>query len=246
MVAASEGAKSDAMPKIISLIKMCQKEEYVNCFRRGELYANRLRYYRDSGIDEYEGAVWHQPDKHRVILNDRLIPPEDFAGPIEMHLDRIDNLHVFCMFAFHSGDFETLTPANAGAFMEKQIGSIDDCIEDFGGYAVAVTRTQEFLRRVHVAMKRMYEEKRILEGRAHFVEYYDPDTFNMEILREIEIPFHKRNEFRHQKEYRIVVNTGTVGRDHRIIDIGDIQDITVAMKTEDIYRGTHISFPEDA
>ena len=234
------------MPKIIQLIKMCRNEEHSNCFRRGELYANRLRYYRDNCIDEYEGVVWHQPDNNRVTLNGRLIPPEDFAGPIEMYLDRIANLHVFCLFAFHSGDFETITPANAGSFMETQLGSIDDCIKDFGGYAVVVTKAQEFLRRVQVAMKRMGEEKRILEGRSHFVEYYDPDTFNMEISREIEIPFYKRNKFRHQKEYRIVVNTGTVGRDHRTIDIGDIQDITVAKKTEDIYRETSISFPEDA
>lgn len=225
---------------------MCQKEEYADCFLHGKLYANRLRWFRDNGIDKFEGALWHQPDKHRITLNGRLIPPGDFAGPIEAHLDRVDNLHIFCMFAFHSGDFESLSSENVKAFMENQLGSIDDCIKDFGRYSVAVTNTQEFLRRVRAAMKRMYEERCISEGRADFVKYYDPDTFNMEISKEMEIPFYKRNDFLHQKEYRIAINTDTVGCDHRTIDIGNIQDITVAMKTEDIYKGMNIHFSEDA
>ena len=62
----------------------------------------------------------------------------------------------------------------------------------------------------------------------------------------MEIPFYKRNDFLHQKEYRIAINTDTVGCDHRTIDIGNIQDITVAMKTEDIYKGMNIHFSEDA
>ena len=58
----------------------------------------------------------------------------------------------------------------------------------------------------------MHQEKRILQYRRGLVKYYDPDTFHMEISNETEIPFYKRDEFIHQKEYRIVIYTGTVGK----------------------------------
>ena len=58
----------------------------------------------------------------------------------------------------------------------------------------------------------------------------------------MEIPFYKRDEFIHQKEYRIVINTGTVGCDHRVLDVGDIRDIAFGVDTADVYSTTELRF----
>lgn len=225
---------------IYLLIKICRKKEYADCFLSGKLYANRLRYFRDQGIDKYEGAIWLQPDKCLFTLHGCLIPAEDFARPIQAQLQRIDNLHIFCIFAFHhSVGFETLSPENVDDFKANQLGSMDACRKDFGAHAVVITNAQEFFNRVDAALKRMWQEKRILRSPRCLVEYYDPDTFHMEISK---IPFYKRNEFIHQKEYRIAINTGTVGCDPLVLDIGNIRDIAFGMDTADIYSTTNIRF----
>ena len=57
--------------------------------------------------------------------------------------------------------------------------------------------------------------------KAGLVHYYDERTFHGEIPRG-EIPFWKQQRFRYQKEYRIVVRTGTKGIDPLSLAIGDI------------------------
>ena len=159
------------MPTIMSLMKICEEKQYADCFLSGKLHSNRLGYFRDQDIDRYEGAIWQQPDRGRFTLNGRLIPPEDFAGQIRTQLRRVDNLHLFCMFALHSGGFEPLSLEKADAFKTSQLGSINDCAEDFGPYTVVIANTQEFLKRVDAAPRRMHQEKRILQYRRGLVKY---------------------------------------------------------------------------
>ena len=41
---------------IVSLMKILPCKEYVEYFLDGKLYCNTVRYFRDEGYDEFEGA----------------------------------------------------------------------------------------------------------------------------------------------------------------------------------------------
>jgi hypothetical protein len=67
----------------------------------------------------------------------------------------------------------------------------------------------------------------------NFVDYYDPIVFHGEFSAE-DVPFKKRLEFKHQQEFRFVVNTGTVGDLPICLDTSCIRDIASYCKTKDL------------
>ena len=193
------------MATVFSLIKMCKKNCYANDFLDGKLYCNRVGWYIKKGIDKYEGELLLQPSKDLVIeLNKYEIPPEDLVSA-SIRLDRVSNLHVFCMFAVHSGQFTRVTPQTIGEF-RRQLEVPAPCVGDFGKHAVIVHDVKEFYRRVDSAV----EAAGYVRARG-LVRYYDPATYSMTYSHELEIPFFKRDEFSYQKEFRIALVTGSVG-----------------------------------
>ena len=52
----------------------------------------------------------------------------------------------------------------------------------------------------------------------------------------MEAAFWKCDEFKYQQEYRIAINTFVPGEDAIRLDIGDISDITMRLKTVDINK----------
>ncbi|WP_218779352.1 hypothetical protein, partial [Paraburkholderia caledonica] len=76
-----------------------------------------------------------------------------------------------------------------------------------GGFAVVTPATQ-FLDRL----------KSVLQARGQYfkgrlVEYYDDKTFHGSIQPD-EIPFWKQQHFSYQNEFRICINTKTIGMTH--------------------------------
>ena len=51
------GDPNAGRPHILFLAKLCREKEYAEGFLDGRLYANRVRYFRDHGIDLYEGVT---------------------------------------------------------------------------------------------------------------------------------------------------------------------------------------------
>ena len=217
------------MATILSLIKMCKKNCYANDFLNGKLYCNRVSWYIKKGVDKHEGEILLQPSKDLVIeLNKYKIPPEDLVSA-SIRLDRIASLSVFCMFAVHSGQFTRVIPETIGQF-RRQLEVPAACVGDFGKHAVIVRDVKEFYRRVDSAVHAAgYVSARGL------VKYYDPASFSITYSHELEIPFFKRNEFSHQKEFRIAMITRSMESEEVVLDLGrDIRDIAEYCRTEDI------------
>ncbi len=137
-------------------------------------------------------------------------------------MNRIDNLSVFCMYAAHSGNQETVSVESIDDFREM-MRIPEDCLS-FGSHAVVITNASEFLKRVKAAALR---ENYGVHGR--LVKYYDPRSFHGGSPEEIEPIFNKRDEYEHQHEYRIAI-TGVEGNGPLILDIGDISDISILME----------------
>ena len=76
------------------------------------------------------------------------------------------------------------------------------------------------------------------------VEYYDPTRFNGS-FSEVESIFRKREEYKHQKEYRFSFDTGIAGTDPLILNIGDISDITMQCKVCEINAQLEVKLPSD-
>ena len=224
------------------LVKVFSEKQHADSFVRGELYANRLSWFKniessDGRGDEYEGAVMPQRDNLVIKLTARnqetgevdeiTITPDELVAPPVLQLDRFNDLNLFCMYAAHSSDFEPQTDDPLQE-LKTHIEIPEDCLK-LGRYAVAITDVGEFVRRVHAAASR--EGYEIARG---YVEYYDPEIGTpLEPLSERAV-FRKREEFAHQREYRFAIDTGTRGSEPVVLNIGDIDDITMLLDTAEI------------
>jgi len=226
---------------IFFLVKVFDREEYARDFIKGKLFSNRLSFFRKYEEDEsanrgdkYEGVVgWHQPDQIRLEINGKIIT--DLAGPVMTQMNWHDHLNVFCIYAAHSGDFYEISEEIIEEF-KKQISIPKEC-ENLGDYAVIVTNFNKFIERVKAAAS-----SNNYGLNAGLVEYYDPTSFNGS-FSEVDSIFRKRDEYKHQKEYRFSFDTGIAGNDPLILNIGDISDITMQCKVSDINAQLEIKLP---
>ncbi len=223
---------------ILFLVKFFKagRDEHVDQFMKGKLFMNRLAYFQDierasDRADKYEAtAMWWQPHNLSIQFKDHPelnIGPQDLGGPVSMTFDYHRDLHIFCMSAMHSGKFdfvdgkfECATDENVRK-LKRQLEFSDECLK-LGDVAVVVNAGEFMLRTKRAIEKMGYRFK------ATLVEYYDPKTYHGK-FGFYEIPFRKRTEFSYQKEYRIVVDSGTKGQEALEIEIGDIRDISAMM-----------------
>ena len=236
---------------IFFLVKVFEQEEHARDFVNGAIFANRLSHFKklegDEGRgDEYEGAI--MPQREGLILtlkatnqdtgevNEITITEDDLAAPVIMVPEWFEHINVYCMYAGHSGSFESVSDDNL-LDLKKQVELPEECT-NLGDHAVVITNTKEFFRRVKAAADR--EGYRIY-GR--LVKYYDPNAGTPPARSQIESIFTKRNQYAYQKEFRIVIDTLTLGIDPITLNIGSIDDIVLRLKTRDINRGLTLNLP---
>jgi len=217
---------------IFFLTKVFDSEGYAEDFISGNIFANRLSYFREleeeeSGnrSDKHEGIVnWYQPDQIKIELNGRVLT--DIAGPASIKMHWHNHINVFCIYAAHSEELERISEETLDVF-KKQLQIPEECLK-LGECAVLVTSVPQFIDRIKKAvMDKSYGMT------AGLVEYYDPDTFHG-TFSETESIFRKQNEYKHQKEYRFAFDTGLEGDDPLILNIGNISDIAVKCKVSDV------------
>ena len=100
----------------MGLIKMCRYKEHADNLRNGILHSNRISYFGDNGNDLLDGVMLISPNVYDFKLScngtnlDNLT--EDMCGPAELRLNRVQNLNIFCMYAIHTGEFDSIGPEN--------------------------------------------------------------------------------------------------------------------------------------
>lgn len=228
---------------IYAFVRFFKTEAHRDSFLRGEIYMNRLRYFKKYEEedacnigDRHEGvSAWYQPDQIKLKIErpdtGEVILIDDFAGPVVLGLTRHEDYHVYCMSALYCDSearFASLEELRSHVLLDTEKG-------DLGDYC-SVIRGEEFVNRLHAALA---DEEKLghLVG-SGLVEYFDPDTFHgtfsgTRTFEEDQAIFRKKNCFSHQKEYRFYVYNRTSGTDPRVLKLGDLSDITVnCLKTE--------------
>ena len=142
---------------------------------------------------------------------------------------RLDHFNVFCMYAGYSGAFKEISTDNLQCF-QKQLEIPEECTK-LGRYAVLIKNVTEFIKRVRVAA-----ERENYEIWWRLLRYYDPEVGTPRLESSLDSIFSKSKEYEYQREFRFAIDNGSVGRNHIILDIGEIDDITMCMDSREINR----------
>ncbi len=223
------------MNTIFFLVKFLTEQDHVNNFIQGKIYFNKLSEFKeikDSEAsrrnDQYEGtAAWLQPEKVRMEINS-IDFSNDLAGPLTIQMNRLNHLHIFCVHAVHSGhlDLTKLSGDNIES-LRDELKIPDDCLS-LGEHAVVINNMPEFIKRVEDAA--VTNGYKLIKGR---VKYYNPETLHG-YFQNMEAIFRKRDEYSYQREYRFVFDTKTTDNCPLILDIGNIRDITLQLKSNEL------------
>ncbi|MXZ25089.1 MAG: hypothetical protein F4Y80_09545 [Caldilineaceae bacterium SB0665_bin_21] len=227
------------------LVKIFACREHAEAFREGHLWANTLGHFRqlegqDGQGDPGEGGL-RIPDGAVLTLGDTPFVVGQDIRSVVFHSNLTDRVNVVCMFALHSGllpDPNTLDLPDDQMEYRHVFKLPDSMSDDFGPHAVVVTDLKAFTERVNQSLKSLHSEGRCLLYRQGLVNYADtpPSFFDYMEDTETRVPplapvFVKGTYFRYQSEYRIAFDSGDNQEQVRILDIGDIHDITFALPT---------------
>ena len=236
---------------IFFLAKVFEQQKYADAFLRGEIFVNRLSYFKkieegDGRGDKYEGAIMlpiegltitlRAPDTITGEVDEKTMTKDDLVAPPIIEARWNDHINVFCMYAGHSGTFRSISEDNIRD-LKKQVELPEECT-NLGEHAVVITNTKEFLRRAKAAADR--EGYRMTWK---LVTYYDSNVGTPLARSEIESIFTKRDQYAYQKEFRIAIDTCTSGTHAITLNIGPIGDIALRLRTGDINRGLSLNLP---
>ena len=205
----------------IALMKIVKCEQYAQELLNGKLYCNSIQWFRKHH-DEFEGNFYVFVE--RITYGGRTIPKEHIKGPVIFHNNNA-KLHAYCMFLWSAPIVDSEIEIN----LPEQIGDLKKLASRFGQHVVIVNATK-FLDRVDETVN-----QKDIPGERGTIHYEDPENLRPESPRTR--GFNKRERFSSEKEYRFLFESQLPNCEGAAfcLDIGDIHDIAVCMKTEEIY-----------
>ena len=221
------------------LVKFFNNPTYANDFVHGRIFANRLSWFKkaedsdeSARMDRDEGTTaWMQPGECRATLSngmDSMDISDDLAAPLQIQMNWLNHLNVFCVHAAHSGDLDLESLSNDNVDALRQELTIPDRCLSLGKYAVVVKNVPAFIDRM-----RDSAQAKGYGIRYGLVKYYDPATFHGN-LHDVEAAFRKQNHYSFQREFRFIVDSGSLGEAPLVMDIGDISDITLQLESSEL------------
>jgi hypothetical protein len=208
---------------IISLIKITNFPED---FLAGNLYFNRLQYFREAEMkeigDKFEATAVSEPSY--TMVDSELLP-----NP------------VFCMYSVEAKKQDDIT----------RIQLNDPRLRDFGHYAVVIKDVKEFIQRIRLNLSRfIYEAVRYIDIK-HPKGIYQYAVFNPIVTKDRY--FEYQQEFRifshawalsSNSEFQIP-NVTYLDEIAKKFAIGNLKDIAHQYKTDDLFTGVDIELNVD-
>ena len=221
---------------IYAFVKIFTEECNAKAFIQGDLFMQTIRMFKDhkdkSGElrgDPMEGVVaWYQPDKIKVEIDGLEIPSKDIAAPIAMHSDALLDKNAFCIYSLNSRDHDQISKETISDF--KRTLEVHEACYGLGAYCVAVLNAQEFINRCQRVIKEID-----VNGSLGLVDYFDEATFHG-ALPEERHGYQKRSLFKHQREYRVLLDFDKQPPNIYTMNIGDLSDITTGVITPDEFN----------
>ena len=175
------------MKTILFLVKFFDNPNHADDFVHGRIFANRLSRFKNTEdsdeagrMDRHEGTTgWMQPGQGQLMLNG-MDMSDDLAGPVQIQMDWLNHLNVFCLHAAHSGDLDLASLSSDNIEPLRQELMIPGKCLSLGKYAVVVQNVTDFVNRM-----RSYAQAKDYRIACGLVKYYDPATFHG-IFRDVE------------------------------------------------------------
>jgi hypothetical protein len=212
------------MGELGTLIKFGQYEHLQKLRDIGLLYLNTPQFFWGVEDKELRGdpfdciAKVARGPKVELTFADGTEISAEGEWVLRMYPPEPDKINLFCMYA--------LRPLMEGTF------PVDKRNFQFGDHALLLLNRDEFMNRVGIALK-----SQKIKAAADLVEYVE-DKYTGELG-----PFKKLKSFMYQSEWRLVCSHGPGGP--REITIGNIQDISVILRSEEINKLIKISFEQN-
>lgn len=214
----------------IALMKVVKCKRYAEDLLNGKLYCNSIEWFRQNH-DEFEGDYYTFPERITLKdipgMKDRTITKEEFDGPVTFYAHNMRNNFAYCMFSWLAPMKDDIVDIR----LPDQVGSLTDLSKKFGPHTVVVN-DHEFIERVDNTVR----QNKISYERGP-VYYADPKDLKTDSPRSP--GFNKRECFSNEKEYRFLFDKQrpNCGNDNHAfcLEIGDIRDIAVYMKTDEIF-----------
>jgi hypothetical protein len=230
---------------LYALVRFFKQESHREDFLRGNLYMNRLKYFRQYEEqdkcnigDRHEGLTgWLQPEDVKMTIEDNetgeTFKIEGLAGPLRLGYHHHDEYHVYCMSALYCNDdsAKTLEMIRSEAMLDVDKG-------DLGDYCSVIFGLDRFFSRVDSTLDGLTENR----SNYGLVEYYDPNTFSGTFKGD-EAFLRKASSFSHQREFRIFAWDGSKGNDARTLNIGDLSDIVFNCHKSELNKLVSLDIP---
>lgn len=227
------------MTRIFFNIKVCKTERYREDFLDGSLYMNTLgffRRYNEEAVanvaDRYEGTIsLQQPGRHTITFTRHDLPDcqytiADFAGPSVIQYRGHNHLNVLCLFAVHEKGHTFGSDDHFENFVDAQM--LKPEVDDLGEYAAIVFDTGAFQKKVFEAIR-----SNDFGAFSGLVDYYDAATFHGS-FDQAQAVFKKRNEYAHQREYRIALDRQALEEAPYTLSVGSLRDIAIGCRTSEV------------
>lgn len=220
---------------IVCLARVFSEEKYAQEFiNRGKFRCNTLNFFKNYK-DEFLNNIG---DEHEGIIS--IFKPED-GVELKIKDPTTDNWHIITDYTdlkFHSSSILTtnifcMYAPSIKKDKKYSIEEIEEIVklpkesENLGNHLVVITKPDIFFERL---IKEVVESKNF-KLRKSLVLYQDfSKSFS---LTADMVGFVKSDEFIHQKEYRIMIDTVSNEDIHLDLEIGSLSDIAILIPTED-------------
>ena len=229
-------------PEVI--MKMFQNQKHAEAFCQGELYAKPLSYFQklegqDGQADPDEGSYWSGQNAVLTLWPDPsdkiTIRRDDLMRPIRFQM--LNHVNVVCFHIWTPPDElsnKLLLNVGGEAIPYQMPQRLQ---REFGDHLVVVHDCSEFLDRLNSALHRQYISGNFTRTGQGRVQYQDhqPVFLSLSASHSLDAAFCKGTRFQYQSEYRVAFerrNAPRGGAPHTL-DIGDIRNITMSLKTSD-------------
>ena len=209
-----------------------QNKEIIEKIQSGKMYLKNLEWFRekerqtgDMTIGDLLEGMLHISEGYIQIYDSdgkviECVPLTDSAITTSF-----SNAFVFCATNIFPDE-------NGNVFADNQ----KPVFKEFGDTALVIENKGEFIKRIYKAAKELGYE--VFCG---VVNYYNKDEDNANMLISLldgmhNIAFWKRDTYKVQQEFRIVLWRKDANKDYIEFDIGDISDISKVISIEEALR----------
>ena len=209
-----------------------QNKEIIEKIQSGKMYLKNLEWFRekerqtgDMTIGDLLEGMLHISEGYMQIYDSdgkviECVPLTDSAITTSF-----SNAFVFCATNIFPDE-------NGHVFADNQ----KPVFKEFGDTALVIENKGEFIKRIYKAAKELGYE--VFCG---VVNYYNKDEDNANMLISLldgmhNIAFWKRDTYKVQQEFRIVLWRKDANKDYIEFDIGDISDISKVISIEEALR----------